>query len=58
MVRLYTPAQLRIWVAQPNRTKNNPDRAQQHYAIAHQLFTQLGAAKDLERIEQEWNAIQ
>jgi tetratricopeptide (TPR) repeat protein len=37
------------------RAKNNPDRAQQHYNIAHQLYTQLGAAKDLEKIEQDWN---
>jgi tetratricopeptide (TPR) repeat protein len=44
-------------LAQLYRAKNNPDRAQQHYAIAHQLFTQLGAAKDLEKIEQEWNAM-
>ncbi|WP_072621853.1 tetratricopeptide repeat protein [Spirulina major] len=36
------------------RQRNDPDRAQQHYAIAHQLYTQLGAAKDLERIQQEW----
>jgi tetratricopeptide (TPR) repeat protein len=37
------------------RAKNNPDLAQQHYNTAHQLFTQLGAAKDLEKIEQDWN---
>ena len=36
------------------RTKGNPDLAQTHYATAHRLFTQLGAAKDLERIEKEW----
>jgi hypothetical protein len=28
--------------------------AQHHYAIAHHLFTQLGAQKDIEKIEQEW----
>jgi tetratricopeptide (TPR) repeat protein len=37
------------------RAKNNPDLAQQHYNTAHQLYTQLGAAKDLEKIEQDWN---
>ncbi|WP_072621858.1 hypothetical protein [Spirulina major] len=30
------------------------DRAQHHYTTAHQLYTQLGAAKDLEHIQQEW----
>jgi hypothetical protein len=42
-------------LAQLYRTKNNPELAQQHYDIAHQLFTQLGARKDLEKIEQAWN---
>jgi hypothetical protein len=41
-------------LAQLYRAKNNPDLAQQHYNIAHQLYSQLGAAKDLEKIEREW----
>jgi tetratricopeptide (TPR) repeat protein len=41
-------------LAKLHRAKNNPDRAQQHYHIAHQLYSQLGAAKDLEKIEREW----
>ena len=41
-------------LAKLHRTKGNPDLAQTHYATAHRLFTQLGAAKDLERIEKEW----
>jgi tetratricopeptide (TPR) repeat protein len=40
---------------QLHHTKNNSELAQQHYNTAHQLFTQLGAAKDLEKIEQDWN---
>jgi TolA-binding protein len=38
--------------------RNNPDRAHQHYQTAHQLYSQLRAAKDLEKIEREWNAIE
>jgi len=41
-------------LAQLYRAKNNPALAQQHYTTAHQLFTQLGAKKDLEKIEKEW----
>jgi|GEM_PF-1818789 len=33
---------------------NNPELAQQHYTIAHQLFTQLGALKDIEKLEGRW----
>ena len=29
----------------------NPELAQQHYTIAHQLFTQRGAAKEIETLE-------
>ncbi|WP_293127856.1 tetratricopeptide repeat protein [Microcoleus sp. bin38.metabat.b11b12b14.051] len=36
------------------RKRNNPELAQQHYNTAHQIFEQLGAAKDLERIDREW----
>jgi Tfp pilus assembly protein PilF len=42
-------------LAQLYRAENNPDLAQQHYNTAHQLYSQLGAAKDLEKIEQDWN---
>lgn len=41
-------------LAQLERRRNNTELAQQHYNIAHQIFQQLGAAKYLERIEQEW----
>ncbi|MEY3868476.1 MAG: hypothetical protein RLZZ338_2367, partial [Cyanobacteriota bacterium] len=34
--------------------RGNTEFAQQHYDTAHQIFVQLGAAKDLERIEREW----
>ena len=30
---------------------NNPELAQQHYTIAHQLCTQLGALKEIEKLE-------
>ncbi|MEH2449414.1 MAG: tetratricopeptide repeat protein [Nostoc sp.] len=33
---------------------SNTELAQQHYNTAHQIFQQLGAAKDLEKIEREW----
>jgi tetratricopeptide (TPR) repeat protein len=42
--------------AQLERQRGNPQQAETYYTIAHQLFTQLGAAKDLEKIEQEWQA--
>jgi hypothetical protein len=40
----------------PNFTalKTNHPQALHHYTIAHQLFTQLGTMKDIEKIEQEW----
>ena len=38
-------------LAQLYHAKNNPELAQQHYTIAHQLFTQLGALKDIETLE-------
>lgn len=43
-------------LAQLYRQRNNPELAQQHYNSAHQIFQQLGAAKDLERIEREWES--
>ena len=41
-------------LAQLYHAKNNPELAQQHYTIAHQLFTQLGALKDIETLEGRW----
>ncbi|MFB2934181.1 tetratricopeptide repeat protein [Aerosakkonemataceae cyanobacterium BLCC-F154] len=41
-------------LAQLYRQRNNTELAQQHYNTAHQIFQQLSAAKDLERIEKEW----
>jgi tetratricopeptide (TPR) repeat protein len=38
-------------LAQLYHAKNNPELAQQHYTIAHQLFTQLGAKKEIEKLE-------
>ena len=41
-------------LAQLYKQKGNLNLAQKHYEIAHQLFTQLGAKKDVENIEKEW----
>ncbi|MFB2880901.1 hypothetical protein [Floridanema aerugineum] len=41
-------------LAQLYRQRNNTELAQQHYNTAHQIFQQLGAAKDIEKIEREW----
>ncbi|WP_293146020.1 MULTISPECIES: tetratricopeptide repeat protein [unclassified Microcoleus] len=41
-------------LARLERQRNNPELAQQYYNTAHQIFQQLGAAKDLEKIEREW----
>jgi hypothetical protein len=35
--------------------RGNTELAEQHYNTAHQIFQQLGAAKDLEKIEPEWH---
>jgi len=43
-------------LARLERKRNNPELAQQHYNTAHQIFQQLGAAKDLEKIEREWES--
>ncbi|MCT7969969.1 tetratricopeptide repeat protein [Laspinema sp. D1] len=42
-------------LAQLWRKRGNEEIAQEHYQKSHQIFQQLGAAKDLERIEREWN---
>ncbi|MEH1966597.1 tetratricopeptide repeat protein [Nostoc sp.] len=41
-------------LAHLERKRSNTELSQQHYNTAHQIFQQLGAAKDLERIEREW----
>ncbi|MFH7027756.1 MAG: tetratricopeptide repeat protein [Heteroscytonema crispum UTEX LB 1556] len=43
-------------LARLERQRGNTEIAQQHYNTAHQIFQKLGAAKDLEKIEQEWNS--
>jgi tetratricopeptide (TPR) repeat protein len=43
-------------LAQVYRSKPDHQKAQEHYEKAHQLFTELGAKKDLERIEANWNS--
>ncbi len=35
------------------RAKDNPTKAQEHYTIALQIYTQLGAMKDVEKMENE-----
>ncbi len=42
-------------LAQLHRKRGNLDLAQQHYTTATTIFQNLGAAKDLERIQQEWS---
>jgi hypothetical protein len=42
---------MRFRLMQLEDKRNNPELAQQHYTIAHQLFTQLGAAKQIEKLE-------
>ncbi|MDQ2099281.1 MAG: tetratricopeptide repeat protein [Tychonema bourrellyi B0820] len=42
-------------LARLHRQRGNTVVAQQHYDTAHGIFQQLGAAKDLERIEKEWH---
>ena len=41
-------------LAQLHRQRGNRPEAETHDALAHALFTELGAMKDLERIEREW----
>ncbi|MEG4279728.1 tetratricopeptide repeat protein [Microcoleus sp. MON1_C1] len=43
-------------LARLERKRGNTEVAQQHYDTAHQIFQQLGAAKDLERIDREWHS--
>jgi tetratricopeptide (TPR) repeat protein len=51
----YESGEYRFALAQLWQRRNNPDRAQHHYTIARDLYTQLGAAKDLDRIQTEFN---
>ncbi|XZN93351.1 MAG: tetratricopeptide repeat protein [Microcoleus sp.] len=41
--------------ARLHRQRGNTEVAQQHYDTAYRIFQQLGAAKDLEKIEKEWH---
>jgi tetratricopeptide (TPR) repeat protein len=43
-------------LARLERKRGNTELAQQHYDTAHQIFQQLGAAKDLEKIDREWHS--
>ena len=48
-------AEINYDLAKLYRTKDNPTKAQEHYAIAHQMFTDLGAMKFVEKMEnEEW----
>jgi tetratricopeptide (TPR) repeat protein len=41
-------------LAQLYRAKGDEKQAQAYYSISHDLFTKIGAKKDLEKIEREW----
>ncbi len=47
-------AYIEFRLAQLWQRRQQPERARQHYTTARDLYRQLGAAQDLERIEQEW----
>ena len=47
-------AECNFRLAQLWQRRQHPERARQHYTTARDLYRQLGAAKDLERIEREW----
>jgi tetratricopeptide (TPR) repeat protein len=49
-------AEVNYCSARLERKRGNTEVAQQHYDTAHQIFQQLGAAKDLERIDREWHS--
>ncbi len=50
-------AEVNYCFARLHRQRGNTEVAQQHYDTAHQIFQQLGAAKDVEKIEKEWHSI-
>jgi tetratricopeptide (TPR) repeat protein len=47
-------AEIHSHLAKLYRAKDNPTKAQEHYAIAHQMFTQLGAEGELKMLNEEW----
>jgi tetratricopeptide (TPR) repeat protein len=47
-------AQTNWGLAQVFRARSDNPQAQEHYSIAHDLFTKLGTKGDLEKIEKEW----
>jgi tetratricopeptide (TPR) repeat protein len=49
-------AEVNYCFARLERKRGNTEVAQQHYDTAHQIFQQLGAAKDLERIDRQWHS--
>jgi len=49
-------AEVNYYLARLERKRGNTEVAQQHYDTAHQILQQLGAAKDLERIDREWHS--
>jgi hypothetical protein len=51
----YLVAEIHWDLAQLYRQRNTLELAQHHYETAHQLFTQLGAKKNIEKIEREWD---
>ncbi len=51
----YEIAETNYDLARLERSRGNTEVAQQHYDTAHQIFQQLEAAKDLERIDREWH---
>ena len=51
----YNQSWVTLDLAKLYRAKDNPTQVQEHYAIAHQMFTDLGAMKDVEKMEnEEW----
>ncbi|WP_293360200.1 MULTISPECIES: tetratricopeptide repeat protein [unclassified Microcoleus] len=53
----YEIAEANYDLARLHRKRGNTEVAQQNYDTAHQIFQQLGAVKDVERIEKEWHSI-
>jgi hypothetical protein len=51
----YQVAEVNWDLARLELHKFNQPLATQYYRTAHRLFNELGAAKDLERIESEWS---
>ncbi|MEH2312139.1 MAG: tetratricopeptide repeat protein [Nostoc sp.] len=51
---IHLVAEVNYDLARLERKRSNTELAQQHYNTAHQIFQQLGTAKDLEKIEREW----